>query len=273
MTIEERLVEFDKLSLFHGAHNPNHTFCVMEAVAYVAGEEWTDSPQCVSPVIGAFLRVLNDSLDFDTRQQLKPYIPRVIGTNTDKKADEARAWLATDWLVRECAPAFLRCAGLTDHAETLEQLASLDSAVRTKSVQKDIVAARDAAGAAARDVAWDAAGAAARDAAWDAARAAAWDAAWAAAKAAAWDAAWAAARTAAWDAARTAAWDAARAAAWDAARDAAWDAARAAAWDAARDVARAAAGDAAWGALEPTVKLLQGSAFRLLDRMIEVGGA
>lgn len=164
--IEERWAEFDKLQLHAGAHNPNHTFCVMEAVAYVAGEDWSDTPACASPVLGAFCRSWNDALDDETRQLLKPYIPRLVGTNTGKKDDETRAWMATDWLVRECAPAFLRCAGLTEHAETLEKLAALDSTARAKSAQKDIAAAWDAA----RDAAARAA------AAWDAARAAAWDA-------------------------------------------------------------------------------------------------
>ena len=57
-----------------------------------------------------------------------------------------------------------------------------------------------------------------------------------------------------------AAWAAARE---DGARDGARDAARVAAWDA----ARVAAGKS----LRPTVELLQGSAFQLLDAMIEVG--
>jgi hypothetical protein len=96
-----------------------------------------------------------------------------------------------------------------------------------KATDKELAAARDAAGdaawAAAWAAAWDAAQAAARDAAGDAARAAAGDAARAAARVAG-DAARAAARAAAGNAAQ-AAWDAAQAA-WDAAR-AAEDTARA----------------------------------------------
>jgi hypothetical protein len=65
---------------------------------------------------------------------------------------------------------------------------------------------------------------------------------------------------------------AAGAAAWAAARDTAGDAARAAAWAAVRDAAWAAAGAAAGAAadkpLEPTVRMLQESAFGLLDRML-----
>lgn len=57
--------------------------------------------------------------------------------------------------------------------------------LRGEIKDKELRAARDAAGAAARDAARAAARAAARDAAWAAAWAAAWDAAWDAARAAA----------------------------------------------------------------------------------------
>jgi hypothetical protein len=248
--VEERLPYIEKIKLGHGSHPaPNNGLvnaCVMEAVAYVAGEPWSDHPACVSPVIGAFLRSWNDALPTEDRQMLKPYILRVVGTNTGKRDDERRAWLATDWLARECAPAWLRLAGLTEQAEALESLAPLKGSAAARKAQPVLESARKDS-------------AAARAAAWDAAGDAAWDAAGAAARAAAWDAA----GDAAWDAAGDAAWDAARAAAWAAA----WDAARAAAWDA----ARAAAWDAVWAALAPTTKGLQVSALLLLDRMIAVG--
>jgi hypothetical protein len=238
--IDERLPWLETFQLERGSHSPDGKACIMEAAAYISGEPWSDHPECVSPVIGTFLRNWNDALpDEDRDRLLRPYITRVIGTNTGKRDDKKRAWLATDWLARECAPAFLRLAGLMEHAEALEGLAALTSAKRATAARPMIAAAGDAA--------WAAAGDAARAAAGDAVGAAAGDAAGAAAWAAAGDAAWAAAG------------DAARAAAGDAA------------WDAAGDAARAAAGAAARAALEPTVKILQPSALLLLDRMIEVG--
>ena len=78
--------------------------------------------------------------------------------------------------------------------------------------EKQLAAARAAAGDAARDGAWAAARTAARDAAWPVARYAAWAAAWDGARAAAGAAAWDGARAAARTAARDAAWVAARAA-------------------------------------------------------------
>ncbi len=251
MTIlEERLPYIEALQLESGSHDaPNNGLvhaCVMEAVAYIAGDPWSDHPECASPVLGAFLRSWNDSLPDEDRQMLKPLIPRLVGTKASKAVEEKRAWMATDWLARECAPAFLRLAGLTEHAEALEGLASLTTTLRAEKAQPALAAARAAGRAAAWDAAW-AAGAAARDAGWDAA----WAAARAAGRAAAWDAAWAAGA-----AARDAAW----AAGWAAGRAAA----RAAGWDAAW-----AAGAAGWDALEPTVKQLQASALLLVGRMIE----
>jgi len=232
--VEDRLALLDTVFLDSGGHKPDGKFCVMEFVAYLAGEEWSASPACASPVITSFLVSWNDSLNDGDRQMLKPLIPLVIGTRTSKKDEETRAWMCTDWLARECAPAFLRCAGLTEQATLLGALASLKTAASARKAQPTLDRARkdsDAAADAARDAAWDAARVAARDAAWAAAR----DAAWAAAGAAAWDAA--------------------------------GDAARAAAWAA----AGAAAGDAARDALAPTVKILQPFAYQLVERMCAVG--
>ena len=248
--IEERLKKFDQWSLRLGSHSPDSTFCVMEAVAYVAGEPWSDSPACACPVISAFLRSWNDSLPSDAERDrlLKPLIPKLVNT-CNKKLEMKRSLMAADWLVRVHTPEWLRLAGRIKQAESLEQLPEITSMAQIPSIRGPIEAVRDDA-YAAWAAAWDAAG--------DAARAAAG----AAARAAAGDAAWAAARAAARDAARDAAWAAAWDAAGDAAGAAAWAAARAAARDAARD------GDAAWEKFSPTVKKLQNSALQLVERMI-----
>jgi hypothetical protein len=179
--------------------------CAMEAVSYIAGEEWSDSPQCVSPVIGAFLRRWNDDLPDDDRQRLlMPLIPEIVGTRSSDKVEEKRAYMVLDWLVRTNVPTFLDLIpGLRHRAKALRELDEITTSQDAAAAVALIRAARDAAWAAARDSARAAAGDAARAAAWNAARAAAWDAAR--------------------DSARAAAGDAARAAAW-AARDAAQDA-------------------------------------------------
>jgi len=251
--IAERWKKIKALSLKVGAHSPDSTFCVMEAVAFVAGEKWSDSPECACPVIAAFLRNWNECLPSDAERDLllKPLIPKLVGTK-NPALEEKRSLMAADWLVRVHTPAWLRLAGLFKQAESLEQLPEITAMSQIPSIKGPIEAVRQdahAAGAAARDAAGDAAG----------------DAAWAAAR----DAAWAAARDAAGDAAWAAAWAAARDAAGDAAGDAAWAAARDAAGAAARVAAGDAAGDAAGAKLKPTVETLQKSALQLVKRMID----
>jgi hypothetical protein len=238
------VIDLESIMLAKGAHaSCEKAVCVMELTSCLADEPFSDHPQCVSPVIGAFCRSWNDSLDDETRQRLKPYAQLVIGTRTTKQDERIRAWLATDWLVRTFAPAWLDRAGLDAHAASLRNLPELSSAALANKALPVIKAARAAARAAAGEADWAAAWATA----WDAARAAAWATAGATAGAAAGAAAWAAA------------WDAAGATA----GATAWATAGAAAW--------AAAGATAWDALQSTVAELQDSAFGLLDRMIVVG--
>jgi hypothetical protein len=242
---DARVAEVAKLGLKAGGHKRiADGMCAMEAASYIAGEPWSDHPECVCPVIAAFLRNWNDSLDTEDRNRLitPALIVKTIGTRGSKELEKRRSLMAADWLIRTHAPAWLRLAKLDAQADLIAGLPEITDMAQYPSLRAPLEAVRKDAAAA-----WDAAG----DAAWDAAGDAAWDAA----RAAAWDAAWDAAGDAAWDAARAAAWDAA----WDAARDAAGDAARAAAWDAAWD----AAGDA----LKPTQTLLQASAGELIERM------
>ena len=170
----DRLKQIEAIALAEGAHDDfAQGACVMEAVAYVAREPWSDHPACVCPVIAAFCRSWNDALPDDERNALlKPLIPLLVGTRSTKAIAERRSLMAADWLVRVNTPAWLRLAGLTTHADALASLPEITSLAQVPSIKGAIEAARvDAA----------------------AARAAAWAAAWAAARAAAGDAAWAAA--------------------------------------------------------------------------------
>jgi hypothetical protein len=236
--VTDRLPTLDLLHLASGPHDPNaeQRMCLLEAAAYIAGEPWSDHPECVSPVLGAFGRQLNDVLPDDQRQKLKPYITRLIGTAGDG-LDEARGLLALDWLVRVYTPTWLRLVpALVADADALAGLPRIETLEQAAQVGKLV---RETASYARE--AWAAAGAAARAAA----RAAAGAAAGAGAGAAAWDAAW------------------------DAARAAAGAAAGAGAGAAAWDAARAAAGDH----LQPTVTSLQNSAIALFDTLITGGAA
>ena len=235
-------IDIDTIHLTVGKHaTPEDGMCAMELAAVLAGEPFTDHPECVSLIIAAFFRSWNDSLpDTDRDRLLKPLIPLTLGTRSTTDVEDRRAWMACDWLVRVHTPTWLRLAGLTGDAEALEALPPLEPAT-IDAARPTIISSRDHASAAR---------AAAGDAAWDAARAVAW-AAGVAAGAAAWDVAWATAWDAAWVAAR------------DAARDAVWATAMATAMDAARAAALAVARDA----LAPTVTILQLSAVDLIRRM------
>lgn len=188
MITKERLTEIDSLPIHAGGHdNFDEGHCAMELVAWLAGEEHSDRPACTCLVLAAFVRSWNDGLptDEDRARLLRPFLPRLVGTAGDEHTRERRAWMATDWLVRECAPAFLELNNATrDHAWKLRALGEITNGASAGDAQVTIRAAWGAAWGAAWDAAWDAA----RAAAWAAARAAAWDAARAAPRDAAGDA-------------------------------------------------------------------------------------
>jgi hypothetical protein len=54
--------------------------CLMEYVAYLAGEPWSDRPDCTHPVLAALARAVNDQLPDKERQGLARLADRLIGT-------------------------------------------------------------------------------------------------------------------------------------------------------------------------------------------------
>jgi hypothetical protein len=120
--------------LSRGSHAPGAGFSISEAVAYAAGEAWTQRPWCLSPVINEWLLVWNDSLDDEPRQQLLPYVER-LGRSRGTTADEVvRQWAVIDWVVRVLAPLWLDAAGLSAigrklaHGRPVEDQATLSAA-------------------------------------------------------------------------------------------------------------------------------------------------
>ncbi len=129
-------LDLEKISLKVGSHESiEDGMCVMEAVSFIAGEPWTDSPQCASPVIAAFLRSYNDLVDDEKRQSLKQYIPSLIGTRGSDALENRRALIAADWLVRTHTPAWLRLAGLTVQADALSSLPEITSLAQIPSIK------------------------------------------------------------------------------------------------------------------------------------------
>jgi hypothetical protein len=146
----------------------------MEVAAWFAGKEHSDSPPCVCPVIGAFLRSWNDSLpDDETRTRLLlPLVKKIVGTKADAKIEFARAMLCVDWFIRECAPTWIEMLPtLKHHADTLRAAKPIQNYKDLDLVLSPLRAAEKDASAA-----WSAAESAAESAARSAARSAAWSA-------------------------------------------------------------------------------------------------
>jgi hypothetical protein len=240
-------------TLAHGAHaTPEDGRCAMEWVSYLAGEPHSDRPACVSPVLRAFCVAFNDWLPSTARQRLRPYLTRTIGT-VDDGLDEARAWMAIDWLIRVHTPAWLDLAGMNEAAWRLVSLqpildpASLDGALGAMELaRRDARAAVAEARGASRSPASPVARIAERSA-----------------------------RKTAWGSAQAALWALGRVPVGEIAGTRARAAARAAAGDAAAAVSRRAragperaAKDAVGAALALALSAIADSAFALLDRML-----
>ena len=102
----ERLAKVQALMLSSGKHADfERGMCVMEAVSYVAGEPWSDAPECASLVITAFLVSWNDALADEPRNRLlKPLVPLLVGTRSTDEVEERRSYIALDWLIRVFTP-------------------------------------------------------------------------------------------------------------------------------------------------------------------------
>jgi hypothetical protein len=82
---------FDRVELVSGSIGDpgDGRMCLMSLVAFLAGEAHSDAPGCASPLIQTFAVVVNDHMPRTARQRLKPFAPRIIGT--DDGLDGARA--------------------------------------------------------------------------------------------------------------------------------------------------------------------------------------
>lgn len=133
----EGRMDLETLVLEKGAHTFRAKgMCLMEAVAHFACEGHTDRPNCVSPALAAFGRSLNDALTHDRRQSLKVLIPRLVGTNDGR--DEDCIYLALDWLIRQCVPAWLDLVGIdSSDLRGAGRVECLDDALALSSTLQD----------------------------------------------------------------------------------------------------------------------------------------
>lgn len=68
-------------TLSANSHRPGDgRACVMEYVALLAGEPWSDGPECTHPALAGVARTINDTIGDDRRHLLVPFIGRLFGT-------------------------------------------------------------------------------------------------------------------------------------------------------------------------------------------------
>jgi hypothetical protein len=92
------LVSHQTIKLSPGKHtSPHEGACVMELASMLAGESFTDHPQCVCPVIGSFLRAYNDSVNEKRRQDLYTYAAMVVGSRAGADVQQLRAERLASW--------------------------------------------------------------------------------------------------------------------------------------------------------------------------------
>jgi hypothetical protein len=147
--LAERLVQFldGRFTLDRGAHLSFESgHCATEAGAWLAGEQHSDRPSCISPVLAQFLRTFNDHSTRERRQSLKPYVVRAIGTAGDGR-DESRDELCRAWLVGDALPLALGLAGRDSLAASMRAQrnppAPEDVLRRLRQARSETWAARD----------------------------------------------------------------------------------------------------------------------------------
>ncbi|GHF17220.1 hypothetical protein [Pseudolysinimonas yzui] len=85
-TIEIHTVPDGMPRLSRGRHRSAKTgACFMEFASYLAGEQWSDSPQCTDPLLAHLARAVNDQLSDARRDEIARDIPRVIGLRGDHR--------------------------------------------------------------------------------------------------------------------------------------------------------------------------------------------
>lgn len=124
MNIEDVVLE-------NGWHKPGNRFAIMELVAHVNGEPWSNAPRCSPAPVTVFLRAWNCWCTDTIRQRLKEVVPHFAGCNASHKLDDQRLYAFLDLCLRQHCGAWLRLLGHEVSITEVVDEASYDVARRT----------------------------------------------------------------------------------------------------------------------------------------------
>ena len=98
-----------RIPLGTGTHqNPYGKLCVMECVAFVAGEPHSDHPKCACDVATALAIQANDTRLPELGAALSQRVLRLAGSNKGDAVTKERAYFLVDYIFRTLMPELLR---------------------------------------------------------------------------------------------------------------------------------------------------------------------
>src|SRR5690606_21964817 len=143
--------------------DPSEGACVMEYVSLLAGEDFSDSPECTHPLLASAARVVNDYLPDNERHLLVPLIGRLFGTADTRESELDRrvlsvrlaAWCARRVIHLVPAQGHYKYTAAVGAAEAWAGSPTTERAVHANAAANatyaaNTPAARNAAAAAAR---------------------------------------------------------------------------------------------------------------------------
>jgi len=137
------------LTLRRGSHTDREKgVCVMEAVAWLAGEPHSDTPACACPIICKASNIMNDCAPSDEIRTsvLKPYLTRLVGSKATPEIEKRRMFAIADLAVRTFAADAMESARLPEEAKKLRALGVIVDEPTAKAAALAAEGAAEAAG-------------------------------------------------------------------------------------------------------------------------------
>jgi len=139
--------EIEAIQIHSGLGDSIEEACLMQMVAYVAGEgiagkRLTDHPECTCPILTEYAIGLNDRFNGEHRQLLKPFIPLLVGTRANDETQIARRRLIMWRSVTASYPLILDQIKLSEYANFLRSIPnSIEGMQKAKEFLKEKVMA------------------------------------------------------------------------------------------------------------------------------------